>query len=128
MGRYSTLWIRLQDQFLSSQGISSPSFSGTRLLTSTITSIWQHLHRLWLRRNDDTHGSTTETIEAAAYSQAQREVVELYALKSRVHSEDLILFYESPTVHFQLSPTSTSLRNWLNTWRPVILRSANAFP
>ena len=37
MGRFSLHWSRLQDQFLISQDISSPLFSGSRLISSTIT-------------------------------------------------------------------------------------------
>ena len=128
MGRFSSHWSRLQDQFLCSQGISSPKFSGVRLVSSTITVLWHHAHRLWLQRNQNLHGDNPATIEAAAYSQAQREVRALYLLKPQVNPSDTILFYDSPEIHFTFSTTSIQLRNWLNTWRPVILRSAHPFP
>ena len=128
MGRFSLHWSRLQDQFLISQDISSPLFSGSRLISSTITIIWHHVHRLWLQRNNDIHGDTPQSIEASAYSQAQREVLEVYSLRSQVQSADSVLFYDSPQVHFTYATTSIQLRNWLNTWRPVILRSAHHFP
>ena len=128
MGRFSSHWSRLQDQFLRSQGISSPKFSGVRLVSSTITVLWHHAHRLWLQRNQNLHGDNPATIEAAAYSQAQREVRALYLLKPQVNPSDTILFYDSPEIHLTFSTTSIQLRNWLNTWRPVILRSAHPFP
>ena len=126
LGRFSSHWAKLQDQYLQSTSLSPTFFSGTRIITATINTIWLHVLALWTRRNHDLHGDSPETIETAAYAQAKREVVALYALKSQVHPHDIILFYDTPELHFSIDTTSLALRNWLNTWRPVILRSASS--
>ena len=125
LGRFSSLWAKLQDDYLHRTSLSSQFFSGTRILTATINLIWLHVFTLWTRRNQDLHGDSPETIETAAYEQAKREVLALYALKHQVPPSDVILFYDTPELHFSIDTTSLALRNWLNTWRPVILRSAS---
>ena len=125
LGRFSSQWAHLQDAYLQRVSLSSPFFSGTRIITATINIIWLHVYNLWLRRNQDLHGDSPETIETADYAQAKREVLALYALKDKVQASDVILFYDTPELHFSIDTTSLALRHWLNTWRPVILRSAS---
>ena len=124
-GRLSLYWVRLQDSYLLSQDFHSPKLRGSLFVSGSIKILWAHLHKLWIKRNEDTHGSNPETQEVAAYAQAQREVEALYDMRHLVQPSDHSLFYSSLEQHFATDTTSISLRSWINTWRPVIHRSAH---
>ena len=126
-GRMSTHWASIQDSHLKSHDFTSPKLRGHFFVSGSIKIIWHHAHRLWLRRNEDTHVTNPETQEIAAYAQAQREVTALYNMRHLVHPSDQTLFYSSLDQHFTIDTSSISLRSWINTWRPVILRSASLF-
>ena len=76
-GRMSTHWASIQDSHLKSHDFTSPKLRGHFFVSGSIKIIWHHAHRLWLRRNEDTHGTNPETQEIATYAQAQREVTAL---------------------------------------------------
>ena len=123
-GRFSTQWQVLQDSYLSSTNQKSRSVSGSHFVTGSIKVLWTHVHALWLKRNHNLHGDTPQTIEAASYAQAQREVIALYEYRHQLPPSDRDIFYSSTTAHFEAETTAFSLRSWINTWRPVILRTA----
>ena len=61
--------------------------------------------------------------EQAQYAQAQRETEEIYSQRSLVKLCDREVFYSNTNEHFQNEPTARGLKRWLNTWKPLILRS-----
>ncbi len=63
--------------------------------------MWNHIHTLWLSRNDDRHGRTSKAKTQASHQQAQRTIRSLYLLKDLVLSEDRDLFYDDVTAHLQ---------------------------
>ena len=125
LGRFSRLWSRLQDSYLSQRNLAKRSISGTHFVTGSIKIMWKHIHNLWITRNQDVHGNTPPTIEAAAYAQAQREVCALYDLQHQVPVAYRDIFYSSTDAHFEAETSSFLLRSWINTWRPVISRTVS---
>ena len=61
--------------------------------------------------------------EQARYTQAQRETEEIYSQRSLVQPRDWDVFYSNTNEHFQKESMARGLRQWLNTWKPLILRS-----
>ena len=56
--------------------------------------------------------------------QAIKQTAALYEIRENVLPRDKKYFYESITEHHEKEPTSRGLRQWLSTWEPVLLRSA----
>ena len=61
--------------------------------------------------------------EQAQYAQAQQETEEIYSQRSLVQPRDWDVFYRNTNEHFQKEATARWLKQWLNTWKPLILRS-----
>ena len=59
----------------------------------------------------------------AQYAQAQWETEEIYSQCSMVQPRDRDVFYSNANKHFQKESTALRLKQWLNTWKPLILRS-----
>ena len=61
--------------------------------------------------------------EQAQYAQAQRETEEIYSQRSLVQPRDQDVFYSNTHEHFQKESTARGLKQWLNTWNPLLLQS-----
>ena len=61
--------------------------------------------------------------ELAQYAQAQRETEEIYSQHSLVQPRDWDVFYSNTNKHFQKESTAHGLKQWLNTWKPLMLQS-----
>ena len=61
--------------------------------------------------------------EQAQYAQAKWETEEIYSQCSLVQPCDRDVFYSNTNEHFQKESTARGLKQWLNTWKPLILRS-----
>ena len=85
--------------------------------------IWNHVYHNWEARNADLHGVDAATRESVQYIQAQRETEEIYSQCSLVQPRDRDVFYSNTNKHFQKEPTARGLRQWLKTWKPLLLRS-----
>ena len=57
----------------------------------------------------------------AQYAQAQRETEEIYSQCSLVQPRDRDVFFSNTNKHFQKESTACGLKQWLNTWKPLIL-------
>ena len=57
------------------------------------------------------------------YDHALTKAIALYALRAGVLPRDRDVFYPSIDIHKIKEPSATGLRQWLNTWKPVILQS-----
>ena len=59
--------------------------------------------------------------EQAQYAQAQWETEEIYSQCSLVQPRDWDVFYSNTNEHFQKESMARGLKQWLNTWKPLIL-------
>jgi hypothetical protein len=123
LGRFAEEWRVLQDDFLTSVTNRKRQHSGTLWVLNITTIIWKHMRQNWDDRNDAQHGIDAETREAAQYSQALAETMVLYEKRHTVQPCDRDLFYLNMEEHKEKEPSATGLRQWLSTWKPVILQS-----
>ena len=121
--RFVFEWSNLQQDYIVLQTIVSEKHSGTSWITGLIQIIWNHVYHNWEARNADLHGVDAATRESAQYVQAQRETEEIYWQCSLVQPRDWDVFYSNTNEHFQEEPTDHGLRQWLNTWKLLLLRS-----
>ena len=121
--RFVFEWSNLQQDYIVLQTIVSKKHSGTSWITGLIQIIWNHVYHNWEARNADLHGVDAATRESAQYVQAQRETEEIYSQCSLVQPRDRDVFYSNTNEHFQEEPTDHGLRQWLNTWKLLLLRS-----
>lgn len=89
--------------------------------------IWQHVHKLWIKRNGHQHGVDTNTQEISLYEASANKTAnkteDLYAIRHLIKLRNKSLFYATLEDHLKSEPTSRGLRQWLLTWKPVILAS-----
>ena len=123
LGRFVLEWSNLQQDHLVLQNITSKKYSGTLWITGITQIIWHHVYSNWEARNVDLHGIYATMREQAQYAQAQRETEEIYSQQSLVKPCDREVFYSNTNEHFQKESTARGLKQWLNTWKPLILRS-----
>ena len=98
-------------------------YSGTTLITGVTQIIWNHVYSNWEARNADLHGIDATMREQAQYTQAQWETEEIYSQHSLVQPRERDVFYSNTNEHFQKESTARGLKQWLNTWKLLILRS-----
>jgi hypothetical protein len=122
-GRFVKEWAELQDDHLAKIRNGDRKLTGRIWVTGVITLIWDHLYVNWEERNAALHGHDANTREAAMFAQAQRETENLYGIREQVLSRDKDLFYTTIDTHYEKETTARGLRQWLNTWKPVILHS-----
>lgn len=91
--------------------------------TQVIVHIWRFSALNWVTRNNNLHGVTREEQENVLYHLAKQETQDLYLKQHLVIPRDWNLFYSTVEEHCQHEPTSQRLRQWLFTWKPVILQS-----
>ena len=58
--------------------------------------------------------------------EAHREITHLYGLRQQMLPCDREHLYENTEEHFEKDPTARGLRQWIKTWKPVLLRGINA--
>ena len=119
-------WSDLQRDYLVLQSITSKKYSGTSWITGVTQIIWTHVYSNWEARNADLHGIDATMHEQAQYAQAQWEMEEIYSQRSLVQPCNCNVFYSNTNEHFQKESTAQGLKQWLNTWKPLILRSIQA--
>ena len=61
--------------------------------------------------------------EQAQYAQTQRETEEIYLQRSLVQPRDWDVFYSNTNEHFQKESMAHGLKQWLNSWKQLILQS-----
>ena len=121
VGRFVLEWSNLQQDYLVLQSITSKKYSGTLWITGATQIIWNHVYSNWETRNADLHGIDATMRKQAQYAQAQRESEEIYSQRSLVLPRDRDVFYSNTNEHFQKESTARGLKEWLNTWKPLIL-------
>jgi hypothetical protein len=123
LGRFVKEWSELQDDHLVAIKNGDRKLTGRIWITGLITLLWEHIYKNWEERNANLHGHDANSREAALLLYAQSETAHLYDIRAQVLSRDTDLFYSTIEIHYEKEPTSTGLRQWLNTWQPVILAS-----
>ena len=123
LGRFVHEWSILQEEFLRSMPNRPKHSSGTRWVIGVTSVVWKHLRKEWETQNSARHGIDDETKEKARIEQAQREIVTMYEMKNDVLPRDRELFYATTEEHFEKETSSLALRQWLSTWKPVLLQS-----
>ena len=123
VSRFIFEWSDLQQDYLVLQSITSKKYSGTSWITGVTQIIWNHVYSNWEARNADLHGIDATMCKQAQYAQAQWETEEIYSQRFLVQPCDRDIFYSNTNEHFQKESTARGLKQWLNTWRPLILRS-----
>lgn len=120
-GRISTQWAVLQQQYYSSfppvKGRDGQSWS--RNILCQIFTCW---NQLWDARNTDRHGKDETSQSVARKEQVIRELSLLYSYRHTILHRDQSIFLDTLEEH-QLKPTH-SIRQWINTHQPIILKSA----
>ena len=123
VSRFMFEWSDLQQDYLVLQNIVSKKYSGTSWITRVIQIIWIHVYYNWEARNADLYGVHAAMHELAQYAQAQWETEEIYSQRSLVQPQDWDVFYSNTSEHFQKETTACGLKQWLNTWKPLLLQS-----
>ena len=123
VGRFVLEWSNLKLDYLVLQSITSKEYSSTSWSTGVTQIIWNHIYSNWEARNADLHRIDATIREQAQYAQAQRETKDIYSQCSLVQPCNCDVFYSNTNEHFQKEYTACGLKQWLNTWKPLILRS-----
>jgi hypothetical protein len=123
LGRFVHEWSILQEEFLRSITNRPKHSSGTGWVIGVTSVVWKHVRKEWETRNSARHGIDDVTKEKARIEQAQREIVTMYEIKNDVLPRDRELFYATTEEHFEKETSSLALRQWLSTWKPVLLQS-----
>lgn len=122
-GHFSFHWARHQQEYLEATNKQSVHLNGSMWQQRIVLVLWKHIHQNWLDRNNDLHGADHATREAVLVAQAQAEILELYGQRHLVLPRGRDLFYPSLAHHFTAEPTSRGLRQWLLTYKSLILKS-----
>jgi hypothetical protein len=119
-GRVSNRWRETQQAYYDGSKTVSGR-DGASWVRKTLGHFFTHWNLLWDSRNDDLHGKDATSKAKAAKDQAIRELELLYSLRDEVLQRDTALFYASLVEH--KSKPSSTIRQWINTYRPLILQS-----
>ena len=93
-------------------------------MTGLFDVIFQEWWKLWELSNCDRHGRDIASKTQAEERQALRELEQLYEDHQHKVSQTLQWLFEIPIATRQPWRTS-ALRQWINTWKPVIEESYN---
>jgi hypothetical protein len=114
-GRISTEWARLQDEYLLSEGLHNNKNSGSLWAATILTSIWDEWHLVWTVRNGVIHGHDQASRQRTQRSEAETEIRAIYDARDLLLPADRDHLYDDVQTHLEHS--TTSLQNWLNTYR-----------
>jgi hypothetical protein len=122
-GRFSCQWRTMQDEHLTTIYQKPAALTGSAWILAITTVTWEHTAQVWESRNHARHGTDATSSLAARTQQALRETSALYDRRDEILSKDADIFHETLALHTVVEKTTYQLQSWLNTWRPVILRS-----
>ena len=123
LGRFVNEWREIQEGHLSRLPTRTKHQTGTTWVTKVTNIIWKHVYLNWEHRNSAQHGVDAESREAILLATATRETEALYDIRDDVLPRDQELYYTSLEAHCEQETTSRGMRQWLNTWKPVLLHS-----
>jgi hypothetical protein len=128
-GRFSILWAIHIDEFLSSGPTSHPSSSGHLWAKSMLLKLWDQFFVLWEERNAVVHGADSSDRTKCRKRRLLRQLHQLHSLRSEVLPGDRIFFIASTSADddkidlFVQSHGPSFIQNWINTYRPLFLKS-----
>ena len=108
-GFVSCHWIRLQDQYFSTHGMSDSC--GLPGFLSVVNTIWDNLLALWRFRNEQRHGKDMAAQASEQTRQVTQQLTDLYRLHLSVLPEHRALFRSSLSMH--LCEPTADLLAWL---------------
>ena len=123
-GRFASDWRVLHTEQLNDIKNTEKHNSGKTWITFVTAIIWKHTFVNWEVRNGMQHGIDFTSREKVLIEQAKRETEALYEIKNQVAPNNQELYYHSVEHHYEQEPTARGLRQWINTWKPVLLKSA----
>jgi len=116
-GRLSTKWALVQDDYLKRIGKHAKHDNGRTWTVNVTDIIWKEWCSLWKQHNKHVHGHDSATREAANRRQAEAELRAIYELKPMYLPVDQD--YLSSDVEEHLRRSTNSIRNWLQSFRPL---------
>ena len=119
-GRFSKKWRLYQDRYLGHRATKRQN--GTTWMTGLIDVMFKEWWKLWELRNSDRHGQDLATQTQASERQTLRELEQLYNDHKDKVGQTLQWLFAIPILTRQQMKMS-ALRQWINTWKPVIEES-----
>jgi hypothetical protein len=117
-GRLALAWQSHQQQYLTQTNRLSDRNSGQSWSTNLTNVIFAQWWELWQMRNEDRHGRDKITQAQAENRQATRELHQLY--EHRANLPENLQWILTPPIEEKLQWTTTMLRAWINSFRPII--------
>ena len=125
LGRMSTLWQTLHMSHLVHQGYQiTKRNSGTFWTASLIRIIWNHIHKVWIYRNEIRHGSSFSEQLEKQRQLCVAEVSMYYDYKSSGKLSSNLpdhIFYPTLQEHLHKESKLSELDGWLSNYRDLIL-------
>ena len=124
-GRFSKLWTQTQDQHLKQHNLKTKRKNGQSWLTGLIHEMFKQWWDFWEARNDDRHGKDAQSQAQADNRQAIHELELLYAKYTSTNIHPDLTWLLETTFDIRAQWPTSSIRQWLNTWEPVLQESYN---
>ena len=123
MGRFSSEWGSLQDEFYARQSRETETkrYTGQRWQIAIIRSIWQHWFLLWALRNKALHGADARSQAQAERKLVERTLIDIYDMRTQMEPSVQRLLHRDLTDHF--SKTVAYNKNWLAFHGPLVRQS-----
>lgn len=123
-GRWSENWKIQQDKYQESHP-HLPSLSGSDWTKGVGRILLDQWFQLWTIRNEDRHGKDQTRHSILREGTLHAELRELYTYRTLVCPIDRHIFHPTADNHIQQHPSLDALEDWLRSYRPVIMASAD---
>jgi len=124
-GRWSNQWSKMHTLYAENRpNWKSHEADGKQWVTIHGRMLLQQWLTLWKIRNAERHGADQQERQRTRYSHLQKELTELYKLRTEVTPRDRNIFYTTATEHMKASPELNTLEDWIFTHRTAIIASA----
>ena len=127
-GRISKQWRQLHDSSFSARSIKKTNMnSGTYWASKIINTIWGHIYKLWITRNQARHGIDAPEQKAKLRLQHLSELQMYYEYRDQallLPSElNSYMFYPTYQEHVHHESAAHQLDTWLCTYRDILQTS-----
>ena len=125
LGRFSKLWSATHDKEIAATSVTKHRFNdGHAWVRKVCSVIWDHIHLMWLERNQDRHGREPKEKAERARQRNLREIAWWHRSKEcgllgATELEESI-FYSSYRKHKERESSAREVGMWLSTYRPVL--------
>jgi hypothetical protein len=125
-GRFSASWSDLQDTYYAHQACtadieSKKGLSGNYWQVAIIGVLWTQWFQLWEIRNHDLHGADKRELARAERTEVERNLREIYDIKSQLEPSVQQLLCQHITAHF--SKPVWYNKNWIAIHAPLVTTS-----